>query len=102
MDGETVCSDSLRLYCKESGEITSLLPRCSEDSKEYVPIRRGHCFGIGIGFPCQYTDEEGETEYWVGFHRNIVQLHNILSTFAIAKQNIVITTPCYSLDTLIK
>jgi hypothetical protein len=79
VDGRPVCPLSLSSYDKLSGEITSLYHKKIETKS--LSIRNSHCFGLGIAFPTNHTDEEGHTEDWVGFHRNIEQMRRILSTF---------------------
>ena len=75
IDGHDACISSLSLYNKMTGEITSF---CDRNNSCNRYIRSGRCFGVGIAFPTMYTDEEGHSELWVGFHRNIVQIKRIL------------------------
>ena len=77
VDGQPSCPQSLASYDKLSGEITSLHHNDKEHD-DTLSIRSGHLFGLGIAFPTDYTDEEGHTEPWVGFHRNIEQITRIL------------------------
>lgn len=81
VDGQPICPQSLASYDKLSGEITSVY-QTHENNKDNTHhfIKQHHCFGLGIAFPTNYTSEDGHTEAWVGFHRNIEQLTRILPT----------------------
>lgn len=76
IDGKLVCPESFTAYDKCSGEI-SILKNGVEANIPLLLIS-GQCFGLGIAFPANHTDEEGNTEAWVGFHRNIEQMRRIL------------------------
>jgi hypothetical protein len=76
VDEHPASPQSLSSYNKVSGEIISLVHKHEDDKPLF--IKDGHCFGMGIAFPSDYTDDEGNTEAWVGFHRNIEQLRRIL------------------------
>lgn len=93
VDGRVACPTSLENYDKETGEVTRLqLATDAEELKtenrrdEFLTIRSGSCFGLGIAFPAHYTDDEGTTEPWVGFHRNIEQMGRIVRDFQFTKQ----------------